>query len=378
MQRIFAIYRKPIFDRLLERIDFLFLFGKNNSGIKNGEADYAESIPSFQYQKRESSVLLFPIFKILKHRPNIVIFEFALGILNLPISIVICKLLNIKTAFWSHGYKRKTGFHPERNIADKYRLFLMKMVDLNIVYSHSDKELLQKYLGKNTVKVVQNTIDTTSLTILKKKLEKEGREQIKKRLGIGHKINLIFIGRMMPSKQPDYLLDVYTELKKNHNITAAIHFIGAGEMLNEIKDQSRKIGAEKDVFFHGTINNYILSGELLFISDLMISKGAMGLNINHSFCLGCPIVSFEGQNGTPNHGPEIEHVEHNRTGFLLKDNNIETVGQTIFNYLQDEAIQQTFRKNIVYKVENNFPMSKMIDDLVECINFLKKGIKNKK
>jgi glycosyltransferase involved in cell wall biosynthesis len=370
IERVFSSYRKPIFDQLRKHIEFKLLYGKNNSGIKTANACYSKPIYSFQYAKEETKVILFPIKEILKIRPEVIICDLAIGMLNLPIIIFLSKVLNIRFAFWSHGYNRKTGFNPKNKLIDKYRLFLMRLVDANIVYSQFDKAIILPYLDKDSVFVAQNTLDTEVLSGLRTKLEQEGKTIIKQRLGIKHDFNLVFIGRMLASKKPDMLLDLYEYLLLNFNISVGIHFIGEGEMLPKIKARVNKSFNIKDFYFHGAIHDDLATGQILFVNDLMINPGYLGLSVNHAFCFGCPVLSFQTKNGYPAHSPEVEYVIHNKTGFLLEEHTLEAMAIKVNDYLKNKNIQEEFGRNIKYAVENTFPIEKMVNGLMECFEFL--------
>ena len=116
IERIFPHYRKAFFDMLSKELPMKILHGKDNSGIASVSADYSETISVLKYGKKDTNYLLFPLFKILRIRPKIIICDFAIGYLNLPVIILVCKILKIKVAFWSHGYNRQTGFNPKKKI----------------------------------------------------------------------------------------------------------------------------------------------------------------------------------------------------------------------------------------------------------------------
>ncbi|MCG2459690.1 glycosyltransferase [Flavobacteriaceae bacterium F89] len=373
IERVFTSYRKPIFDYLQKHIDFKLLYGKNNSGIKTVNASYAKPINSFQYAKGETKVLLFPIKEILKIKPDVVFCDLAIGMLNLPVIIYLSKAFNIKFAFWSHGYNRKTGFNPKNKLIDKYRLFLMKLVDANIVYSQFDKDVILPYLDRNSVFVAQNTLDTNALSRIRIELEQEGRTNIKQRLGIKHDFNLVFIGRMLPSKRPDLLVDLYEYLLLNCNIAVGIHFVGEGEVLSKIRTRVNRNFDKNDFYFHGAIHDYFATGQILFVNDLMINPGYLGLSVNHAFCFCCPVLSFQTKNGYPAHSPEVEYVIHNKTGFLLESHTLETMAIKVIDYLKNRKIQEEFHQNLKYAVENTFPIEKMVNGLLECFEFLTKS-----
>jgi glycosyltransferase involved in cell wall biosynthesis len=373
LERLFSSYRKPIFDQLQKHLDFNLLHGKNNSGITTAQASYAKPIKSFQYAKEETKVILFPLKEIFKIKPKVIFCDLAIGMLNLPIIIYLSKALNIKIAFWSHGYNRKTGFSPDKRLIDRYRLFLMRQVDANIVYSQFDKELILPYLNKNSVFVAQNTLDTNALSRIRTELEQEGKTNVKQRLGVKHEFNLVFIGRMLASKKPEMLLDLYEYLLLNYNISVGIHFIGEGEMLSKIKDKVNKNFDKYDFYFHGAIHDDFATGQILFVNDLMVNPGYLGLSVNHAFCFGCPVLSFQTKNGYPAHSPEVEYVIHNKTGFLLENHTLEAMASTVNDYLKNKKIQEEFSQNLKYAVEKTFPIEKMMNGLLDCFEYLTAG-----
>lgn len=370
IQKVFAFYRKPVYDSLNKQVHLKVLYGRNNSGTKIIETDYSEVVPSFQYRNRESAVLLFPLWKIWKFRPSVVLCDLALGMLNLPVIILACKLMGIKFAFWSHGYNRKTGFQPERRWADRYRLWLLKWVDANIVYGQADKRILQEYLSADQLFVAQNTMDTPTLAHIKEELDGEGRQAVKRRLGIKQQYNIVYIGRMLKAKKPDLLVDVYSILKTKYGTRIGVHFIGDGKMLPQIKARVEAHFPEEDFYFHGAVHDNEKSGTLLYACDLMVLPGDLGLSANHAFCFGCPVVSFKQVNGFPAHGPEIEYVVHNHTGFLVEEHNAKALAAVINQYLTDTGLQTEVKRNIERAVSDIFPLEKMVGGAIECIEYL--------
>ena len=376
IHRIFPLYRKPIYDLIHEQLDIKVLSASNKSGIKQAQTDYSEFIPAYQYAKNNTSMLLFPARKIIKYRPKVVILELAMGMINLPIIILFCKMMGIKVALWSHGYNRKTGFNPEKKRVDKFRLWLLKWVDAIIIYSQSDKKYLAKYLDPNKIFVAQNTLDTPTLNSIRDELVLEGKLGVKKRLGIQQEYNILFIGRLLASKKPDLLLDIYEILKNKYQFNIGVHFIGNGERFASIKERIEANFDTQDFYLHGAIHDNEKSGELLFASDLMVLPGAAGLSINHAFCFDCPVVSFAAKNWDPAHGPEIEYLINEETGFLLDKHTPEELASVIYKYLNDENLQKKFLYNIRHQVENVFPIEKMVAGVVDCIDYLKTGNHN--
>jgi len=373
VDRVFPDYRKAVFDSLSEKVNLKVLSGKNNSGIKSISTIYSEIIPTIKYGKKETAILLFPLLKILKYLPKIVICDFALGFLNLPFILLACKFVGIRFVFWSHGYNRKAGFEPERKWKDKYRLFLLKLADANILYGEPDKALLKKYLSGEKLFVAQNTVDTPKLTRIREDLEKEGKQKVKTKLKIGHVYNIIFVSRLLALKQPELLINVYEILKCKYNKIVGVHYVGDGEMLQIIKREVDLKSYNNDFYFHGAIHNDYLNGELLFVSDIMVNPGYLGLSINHAFCFDCPVVTFKEKNGFPAHSPEIEYLINNETGFVLEEHSPEAIALSINTLLSNDALKENFKCNIRQTVKTVFPLEKMVDGIIDCIDYLQPG-----
>ncbi len=371
IQRIFSGYRKPVYDLISQAIDLKLLHGKNQSGIQTGKAEYAEEIPYFNYMPgRETTILLFPLWRIARFRPQVVISDLALGMLNLPLIILGCKLMGIRFAYWSHGYNRKTGFEPGKRWIDWYRLQLLRMVDAHIVYSEFDKQVLKEYISGEKIFVAQNTLDTRRLGEIKAELDQTGKEEIKKSLGITHQYNLIFIGRLLHEKRPDMLVDIYSRLRDRYQKRVGIHFVGKGEMLEPIRERVRELGADDDFYFHGSIYDEVESGKLLFASDMMVMPGYLGLSVNHAFCFDCPVMSFKRIGDFPAHSPEVEYVIQGKTGYLLEEHSSQAMAEAIHAYLSDPEKQKDFQTAIRDMVENTFPIEKMVEGALNCVDYL--------
>ena len=370
LERIFAIYRKPVFDLIGQKVELKVLHGRNNSGVESISTGYSDNIPSFLYTRNETNVLLFPLRKIRQFKPGIVICDFALGILNLPFILLFCKLRKIKFVFWSHGFYRKKGFNPEKRLADKYRLFLLKAADANIVYGQVDKQVLGKYLNEEKIFVAQNTIDTSTFIEIRKKLAEEGRINIKKRLGINHAHNIVFISRMLRAKKPEILITIYEILKNKYGITAGVHLIGDGEMLPLMKSEVESKSYTDDFYFHGSVHDPVVNGALLFISDIMVIPGYLGLSVNHAFCFDCPVISFQEKNGYPAHSPEVEYVINDKTGFLVEEHTPEAMAEAINKLLTNEVLKMEIKKNIREAIESRMTLEKMVSGVIDCVNYV--------
>lgn len=102
---------------------------------------------------------------------------------------------------------------------------------------HTQSEIPARYRGK-TIYIPENAIDSSRFNLRAKQTLK------------GH-IRACFIGRMVPYKGPDILLEAAAPLLKEGRLT--LDMIGDGPLLESLKAQVARDGTGKAVNFHGLL-----------------------------------------------------------------------------------------------------------------------------
>lgn len=370
ISRVFSNYRKPIYDVLNKDLNFSILHSDNNSGIKQVLTEYSVKIKALNFSKKETGTYLFIRKYLMQLRPQVVIHEFAIGIISLPIAFIQCRLQGVKFILYSHGYNRKTGFHPESSFLDRVRLFFLKHSDAIIVYGQFDKKLLGNYIDGQKIFVAQNTLNTEGLIKLREQFEQEGKERLKQRIGFLRRFNLIFIGRLLADKQPLLVLDAVQRLVFELGLDVVLHYVGNGAELVALQERTILLGLQHHVIFHGAVHDDVKTGELLFASDMMVMPGYLGLSVNHAFCFDCPVLSFEQQEHGPFHSPEVEYVIDGSTGYLLAHHSAEAIANALNTYLKDSVLQMQFKQHIRNMVVEVFPVEKMVKGFEDAINYV--------
>jgi len=369
IQRVFSNYRKAIFDILAEKYDLTVLHSVDKSGISQINSAYSKKVKSFKYWKKETNVFLCVLPKLIRNKPGIIIHEFTPSIISLHLSFLFSRIFSRKFIIWGHGYNRRTGFAPKSSFVSMVRYWYMKHSDAILVYGQEGKKDLGQFVDTDKIFVAQNTIDTSYLIALRKGLEKYGVDAIKKELGITHKYNLVFIGRLLKEKHPEFLFELYKSFEPSLRKDIAIHIIGDGEMYKTIREGIGTNNFGDNIFIYGKIDDASINGKYLFISDLLVNPGYLGLSVNHAFCFHTPVVSFEeGING-PFHSPEIEYLIQNKTGYLAKNGNIDDMSGFIVNYIHNTGLQDLMKNEIENCITTNCCISNMEKGFADAINY---------
>jgi len=368
IQRIFTYYRKGIFDYLSKKYNLIVVHSKNKSGIKQVKTNYSKLVSSIKLSKKETNVFLNVAPSIIKYNPEIIIHEFSIGIISLFIVLILKRILNFKLILWSHCYNRRIGFDPKKNFTDKIRLFFIKHADSILIYTENDKKFFNNYITENKIYTANNTLDTKKLSVIKSKLKKQDLSVLKRKIGFKHKYNIIFLGRLLKSKRPELLIDIYNILKSKLNNDIGFHIIGYGPMYKVLKKKIENTDYENNFFLHGAIFEYEKNSIYIYCSDLLLLPGELGLSVIHSFCFEKPVFSFKKGVKGPYHGPEINYVKHGKTGFLAENNNINKLSMFIYKYLINKKLQESIKENINNLIKNECSLKIMLKNIDNCID----------
>ena len=369
IQKIFSDYRKGIFDRLHRKYDFLLIHGKIKNGINQIQTHYSRKVKTIKYGPKDTQVYLHIFPLIRKFRPDIVIHEFTPSILSLHTSFLLSRIMGFKFVIWGHGYNRKKKFVPRKRIKDKIRLYYLKKSDAVIVYGKKDREKLSQFIPAKKIFVAVNTLDTDKLISIRKELEKVGKRNIKRDLNINYRYNLVFIGRLLEDKHPDHLIAAVKKLHDNGIIDLALHFIGDGEFMESLNYMVQKENLS-NIYFYGSIYDELLIGKYLYMADLMVMPGYVGLSVIHSFCYNLPVITYATGSRGPFHSPEIDYIINNETGYQLKSHNISHLADTIANFLNDKNKMEEMKNIIGKRVSEEWSLDKMVQGFDKCITYV--------
>jgi glycosyltransferase involved in cell wall biosynthesis len=366
IERIFPAYRRFVYDKLAERFNFLMLHGDKDPSVKLAKTDYSRILKVYNYRPKDTHFVFNTITPLFSFKPKAIIHESSIGILSLLPTWFFSKIMGAKFILYGHGYNRFTGFDPKQNWADKYRVFLMKISDATIVYTHTDKKRMAQFVSSDKIFVAQNTLDTRPAHALRTQFDDVGKTAIKEKLGFTRPFNLIYIGRIVEEKRPEVLLNVFEQLNKILPDQIGIHFVGGGEV-EPLQQRVADNGWQNAVKFHGWVHDAEQSGALLYASDLMIMPGNVGLAVNHAFMFDCPVVTFLQTEMSP---PEIEYIVDGETGFKIPDFSSQKMAAVIQDYLQNPVLQQNIYAAIRHKMDKELTPENMLKGFVDAVEYV--------
>jgi glycosyltransferase involved in cell wall biosynthesis len=222
---------------------------------------------------------------------------------------------------------------------------------------------LRPYLPPEKLFVARNTIDLEPLLSQYDELAVQGKVAVRGRLGIRPDDAVIaFVGRLVPQKGTLLLIETFARIRAQRNATLLI--IGKGPDQPAMEEYVAQHSVE-DVRFLGPLPDKD-AAPYLFAADVMLMPGYLGLVINQAFALGLPVVSRRNPIGVRYHSPEVEYVEHGRTGLLSDGDDAQSLAQAVHKVLADS---DRFSRDAHEYARANLTKEAMVDGLEAAIEF---------
>lgn len=256
--------------------------------------------------------------------------------------ILISVFLKFKAKLRGNHVRLITYCHPIMKskkggikLLDKYLTkFCFKLFDRIVFYTqHScDWALENGYVTKRKAYWANNTIDSD-----------EVNEHYKFSLPDPKTKNILFIGRLIPSKKINMAIRYFESLQKEmEDENLVFNIIGDGPQSGIV---SNALNRNKGIRWFGSLVDEYDISPIMKSSSLVFVPGDSGLSINHAFCYGRPYLTLE----SVNHGPEISYLKQNINGFILDENKFEFNIKKIKKLLLDEDTLNNLSKN-AYKM----------------------------
>lgn len=156
--------------------------------------------------------------------------------------------------------------------------------------------------------------------------------------------NIVFIGRLTIVKKLDQLLKAVAQLK-DRGVLLNVTFIGDGTEKQGLMALAKELKLN-DVWFFGECYDEKQIAQFLFNADLCVSPGNVGLTAMHSMSFGCPVISH---NNYSMQMPEFEAIEEGKTGAFFKENDVDSLAETINNWINNSPNRESIRQ-ACYKV----------------------------
>ena len=361
-------YRQPVLEELNDRLNGRLVVCAGNPPEASFKALSSGPAPTYKHIRLRNTwiggqrALIQNTQPVFACNPTVLLAEESPRTLSLPCLLASAKRKGIGTLLWGHFSSNRRALsklHP----LDRYRIALAKRVDGCVCYTDQIAGLIAPYVPGERCFVARNTLDTPQLFKLYSALEEEGKTHIRNRLGLPeHGRIVVFVGRLVADKRPEILLNLHKAMGITEQ--TALVLIGDGPEYAKLLARVENEGL-KNVFLLGAIPRFEDSAPWIYAADVMVCPGYVGLNVNHAFCLGLPIVTCTSPDPKIRyHSPEIAYLQPNVNGMQARYGDLDELVQAVRAVLDNHDY---FSANALAYAQANLKLESMIDGLVEAI-----------
>jgi glycosyltransferase involved in cell wall biosynthesis len=304
-------------------------------------------------------------------------FEYRRRILEINPDVVILFLHLKDKILWPLVHWLKATGRPfacwtkTRNLDDPHNRLKNAMFDYVhglsgalILYSAD----LIRYLPerhKSKVFVANNTINHEEFPEIS-----EGRDEIKKSLGIPFNKVVLFVGRMDVDggrKRVDHLIEIFRDTGGRN---AGLVIVGPGMKASwrARMDPSTTIYLGE---IHDPENKQI--ARIFKMADIAAIPGHVGLGLNQALFYGLPVVTMEG-----NQPPEIAYLHPGQNGFIVPRGDVQQLREKIFHLLDDDIAREHFSVAARDGFLKEASIEQMFQGFLACAEFLCSGAANRR
>lgn len=340
LQTVVPDYRYKIFSFIKEKIGsgFEIYAGSyyfEKSVKTDSEVEFINPIKNNYFFNRKF-LFQFGALNILT-RKSIIILELNPRIISNWLILIIRNIINRKTVLWGHAWPR----NGKNSSSDKLRNLMRKLASAILVYTHTQKEELQKKMPNKKIFCSPNSLYYKS--------------EMKTHTD-GDKINnVIYVGRLTKEKKPLLLIKAFERIIKEVPVNSKLLIVGDGEERNKLTSYVKQKDLEERILLLGHISEYKDLKKLYDSSLVSVSPGYVGLSVTQSFSFGVPMIVSRDEN----HSPEIEAVNEEVNSIFFETDNIENLAKRLKDFYNNKKEWILKRNTIVENCKNKYSVEIM-------------------
>lgn len=270
--------------------------------------------------------------------------------------LLLAPLFNKRVYLWSHG-----AYGNERGLKKWLTVWKMKRATGSFLYGNHAKNLLVEWgVPEEKLYVFYNSLAYDEEVEIRRELKPSGFYQEH----FGNNLpNLVFIGRLTAVKKLDMIIRAMVALRKR-DVRVNMTYVGDGPKKDELETLVREQGLEKNVWFYGPCYEEKQIAQIIYNADLCVSPGDVGLTAMHAMTYGTPVVSH---NNFCHQMPEFEAIEEGKTGAFFRENDVESLADSIQAWLKNGLDREQIRQNCYDVIDNKYNPHRQLEIIRKVI-----------
>ena len=188
----------------------------------------------------------------------------------------------------------------------------------------------------------------------------------------GKTVDIIWAGRFIPLKHPEYMIRLAKSLKtkKEGNGEVCIHMVGGGEMEEELKALAMEYGVEEMITFYGfrtpdQVRSIMEKSHIhVFTSNHLEGWGAV---VNEAMNSGCAVVANVQAGAVP------YLIQHGKNGMVYPDGSYEKMEEAVCYLLAHPEERRKMGREAYQTITSKWNAQHAAKELLRMIEGLREG-----
>ncbi len=366
LYRVLQEWRRPIFERIAKRedIDFTLMHGPDFKGSKvvsSKKEVFFKKHKLFSLKIRKESkngliampISIFLFFKLVLHRPDVVVSEGASNLFNATLGWIYCKIFGKKFIWWSLGKLKGTEHVGFRKKLDNWINKIERSSNAIISYSSLGKTYFKSIgVAEDKIFVAVNVVDTDAKFQLFENLKSE----VKK---IDSDFNVLFVGAMTPQKNLKMLIEAFAVLEQKRQ-NCFLTIVGGGSEMKKLTSLSESLNI-KNIEFTGSVFDGV--AKYFMKGDVFVLPGLGGLAVSEAMAFGVPVIASVGD------GCEKDLVVNDLNGIIDESLTVNSLTEHLIKLYDSPEKLKMFQKNAQDQIRNRFNINTYIEEVINAIQY---------
>lgn len=274
---------------------------------------------------------------------DVAIIELNPRILSSWLVLIGRRLLKRRSVLWGHAWSRRGRESP----TDVLRQLMRKTATIVLVYTEQQRAELKDRMPRAQILAAPNAIY---------------RRDTIQAVCDGDPVNVVFSGRLIPSKKPSLAVDAFL-WAVDHGLAPEIRLViaGDGPERAQLKRRCELHPAGARVHFLGHVPPWEM-GQHYARALVSVSPGYVGLSIIQSLSFGVPMVYGRDEP----HAPEIEAARRGFNSLEVPSDDVAALGRGLLKVIEHRKWWVAQRERIAQDCRTRYSAEAMADRILEA------------
>ncbi len=258
---------------------------------------------------------------------------------------ILARLSGKRVLIWGHGPKKKHALLP-------LQLLLYRLAHGWLLFGHLGRYMLIDHgFPPDRCYMVFNSLDYDKQKEVRESITPQYLDSRRRELFAHPDLPiLVFIGRLVPLKKLDMLLDA-ARLLEGKGLKTNVLYIGDGPERQRLEQIAADYGMSDRVCFYGPCYDEREIATLLMMSTLCVSPGFVGLTAMHALASGTPVITHD---DPTTQAPEYQAIIPRYNGMFFRKDDVEDMARVIHEWFSLGLDAEQVRRNCIDIIEKYY------------------------